>query len=198
MTDTTQATTAKLSLASFTENPDNPSVATDEAFTRLVEKIRRNPDGLKANRLAYITDDPRFPGQRLVLSGNKRLRALKLILGETGEIPADYTEDITPMTTEQRRVYLVAANIVEGEWEASLLKELYTAEELGSLLGSDSLDSLVESVEGPAPAASAADDEMVDFAITLPSDDYRRAYLLLVSRNDDISAALMEFVNERS
>ena len=69
---------------------------------------------------------------------------------------------------------------------------------LGSLLGSDSLDSLVESVEGPAPAASAADDEMVDFAITLPSDDYRRAYLLLVSRNDDISAALMEFVNERS
>ena len=187
-------------LSTLIENPDNPSAATDEEFARLVEKIRRNPDGLKANRIAYVSDDPRFPGRRVVLSGNKRLRALKAIYGDEASIPDDYTQDITPMTSEQRRIYLVAANVVEGEWDSELMRELYTPEELGSLLGEDALDKLAAEVESAAaaPADSSHDDEMVELSITLPSEDYRKAYLALVSRNDNISTALMEAVDERA
>jgi hypothetical protein len=187
-------------LSTLIENPDNPSAATDEEFARLVEKIRRNPDGLKANRIAYVSDDPRFPGRRVVLSGNKRLRALKAIYGDEASIPGDYTQDITPMTSEQRRIYLVAANVVEGEWDSELMRELYTPEELGSLLGEDALDKLAAEVESAAaaPADSSHDDEMVELSITLPSEDYRKAYLALVSRNDNISTALMEAVDERA
>lgn len=197
-------------LSEFVENPDNPSAASDEVFARLVEKIRRNPDGLAANRIAYITDDPRFVGKKLVLSGNKRLRALNqiasgggLILdGESkispdGHIPADWTEDITSMTTEQRRIYLVAANVVEGEWDAAMLKELYTPEELAPLVGDDTLDSLLAEVQTADLGRDAADhdSETVELAITLPAEDYRHAYLALVSRNEDIGRALMEVVD---
>ncbi len=196
MTD--QVETAKASLADFVENPDNPSVATDEAFARLVEKLRRVPDALAANRIAYITDDPRFPDKRLVISGNKRLRALRLIYGDDGSIPAEWTQDITPMTTEQRRVFLVAANVVEGEWDAALMRELYAPEELAPLMGADALDSLLETVSAAVSPDSAAEAETVELAITLPADDYRRAYIALVSRNEDISKAFMEFIDERS
>lgn len=195
-----QDPTVQLRLADFVENPDNPSTASDEVFARLVEKLRRNPGGLAANRIAYITDDPRFSGQRVVLSGNKRLRALKLIYGEDGAIPAEWTEDITPMTTEQRRVFLVAANVVEGEWDAALMRELYTAEELGALLGDDALDNLLSEVQTAQPGSDAGshDSETVELAITLPAEDYRRAYLALISRNEDIGRALMEVVDGRA
>lgn len=191
--------TESLALSAFVENPDNPSVATDEAFARLVEKLRRVPDALTANRIAYITDDPRFPDKRMVISGNKRLRALRLIYGDDGSIPAEWTQDITHMTTEQRRVFLVAANVVEGEWDAALLRELYTAEELAPLMGDDALDSLLATVSSSVAAdGSAAEAETVELAITLPAEDYRRAYVALVSRNEDISKAFMELINEHA
>ena len=197
-------------LSEFVENPDNPSAASEEVFARLVEKIRRYPDGLAANRIAYITDDSRFPGKKLVLSGNKRLRALNQIASEgglilygeskispDGRIPADWTEDITSMTTEQRRIYLVAANVVEGEWDVAMLKELYTPEELAPLVGDDVLDSLLAEVQTADLGRDAVDhdSEIVELAITLPADDYRHAYLALVSRNEDIGRALMEVVD---
>ena len=203
--------TLKTSLSDFVENPDNPSIATDEAFERLVGKIRRNPDGLSANRIAYVVDDSRFPGKKLVLSGNKRLRALNriaaeggLILdGETkispdGEIPAVWTEDVTPMTTEQRRIYLVAANVIEGEWEVSLLNELYTPDELSTLLGEDALDAVTASAEMALARSDDHADDSVELKIKLPSEDYRHVYLALISRNDDISRAFMEIIDGRA
>lgn len=189
----------RLWISRFVENPDNPSEATDEAFARLVEKLRRVPDALAANRIAYVTDDPRFPDKRLVISGNKRLRALKLIYGDDASIPVEWTQDITPMTTEQRRVFLVAANVVEGEWDAALMRELYSADELAPLMGDDALDSLMATAESTAAAdLAAAQAETVELAITLPAEDYRRAYIALVSRNEDISKAFMELINEHA
>ena len=190
----------KLWLSSFVENPDNPSEATNAAFARLIEKLRRIPEALAANRLAYVTDDPRFPGKRMVLSGNKRLRALKLIYGDESSIPIEWTENITSMTTEQRRIYLIAANVVEGEWDVALMRELYSEAELAPLIGEEALDSLMAVVDGSAADASASggshDDEMVELAITLSAEDYRRAYVALVSRNENISKALMEAIDE--
>ena len=78
-----------VSLARFAENPENPQTVTAENFARLVEKVRRLPEGLKANSIAFVRDDPRAPGLCMVISGNKRLRALKAIYGDAGEVPAE-------------------------------------------------------------------------------------------------------------
>lgn len=131
-------------LAELVENPDNPQTVTDEAFERLVEKIRKNPDGLRANRIAFVTDHP--AGKFVVLSGNKRLRALKRILGENGKAPAEWFQDITSMTESERREFLVNANICEGDWDVSKLLEQYERDELVGLMGADDVDKLLESV----------------------------------------------------
>lgn len=74
-----------MNLNELRENPNNPSKCTDEQLNRLVDKLKRVPLGLKAMRIAYVTDDP--DGGKMVISGNKRLRALKLIYGEDAELP---------------------------------------------------------------------------------------------------------------
>lgn len=76
----------KLSL--FIENPDNPQTVTDEAFADLVKSVQESPETLEASRIAYCTDyvspitGVSYVGQRVVMAGNKRLRALKRIHGD--------------------------------------------------------------------------------------------------------------------
>lgn len=129
-------------LGDFVENPDNPRTISDEAFARLVEKLKAVPDGLTAMRIAYVTDHP--AGARVVLSGNTRRRALKKIRGANGEAPAEWFQDITSMTEEQRRKFIVAANKSDGEWDLDALLEQYDADELGELGLSDLIDKTLE------------------------------------------------------
>ncbi len=133
-----------VNLARFCENPDNPQTVTAEAFARLVEKVRKIPDGLKANSIAYVSDDPRGKGLNMVISGNKRLRALKAIYGESGIVPAEWFVDVTGMTAQERREFLVNMNVNEGAWEVDKLMEQYSPEELNAA----GLSSIVESMGG--------------------------------------------------
>ena len=133
-----------VNLARFCENPDNPQTVTAEAFARLVEKVQKIPDGLKANSIAYVSDDPRGKGLNMVISGNKRLRALKAIYGESGIVPAEWFVDVTGMTAQERREFLVNMNVNEGAWEVDKLMEQYSPEELNAA----GLSSIVESMGG--------------------------------------------------
>lgn len=45
----------KMKLSECVENPDNPSKASDADFKALIEKLRRNPNGLKADRIAMAS-----------------------------------------------------------------------------------------------------------------------------------------------
>lgn len=117
-------------LADFVENPENPQTVTDDNFARLVGKLRRVPEGLTAMRIAYVTDDPRFPGVGMVLSGNKRLRALRQIYGDGGEVPAAWFQDVTGMSAAERHEFIIDANVNEGEWDLEKLLEQYGAAEL--------------------------------------------------------------------
>lgn len=157
-------------LGDFVENPDNPRKISDEAFARLVEKLKRVPEGLCAMRIAYVTDHP--AGRRVVLSGNTRLRALKRIRGENGEAPAAWFEDITSMTKEQRREFIVAANKSDGEWDLDRLLEQYGADELAAV----GLDDLIKKTTGSA-APSAADDEDIAKEATLK--DFVKVHFLV-------------------
>lgn len=120
-----------MQLKQFIENPDNPSAAGEAEIKRLAGKIKRVPDGLKALRIAYVTDA--MPGQNMVISGNKRLRVLKEMYGDDWEIPDQYVQDVTSMSEEQRKEFIITANVVDGHWDLEKLENDYDPEFLADL-----------------------------------------------------------------
>lgn len=130
-----------MKLSELVENPDNPSVATDEEMKRLKGKLERVPRGLTAMRIAYVTD--KIEGKKMVISGNKRLRVLKEQFGEDTELPDEYFQDVTSMSEAERHEFIVTANISDGHWDAKKLLEQYDTSELSELMEQTSLDALL-------------------------------------------------------
>ena len=130
-----------MKLDEFIENPDNPSIGTEEDIKRLEGKLTRVPEGLKAMRIAYVTD--KIPGKKMVISGNKRLRALKKLHGESVDLPDEWFQDVTSMSEAERHEFIVTANISDGHWDARKLLEQYDTSELASLMDSIALSQLV-------------------------------------------------------
>ena len=190
-------------LGDFVENPDNPQTVTDQAFEKIVRLVEKNPDGLKADRIAYVTDHP--AGKFVVLSGNKRLRALKRIHGDDFDAPADWFQDITGMSDDQRDEFIVDANINEGRFDADKLLALYDRDELTEWVGEDRIGQLISVVESspdvaasPQGGASADAVKMVDFKIVLSSAEYKEATERLRKLSDDTSTAFMRVINGKS
>ena len=130
-----------MKLDEFIENPDNPSIGTEEDIKRLEGKLTRVPEGLKAMRIAYVTD--KIPGKKMVISGNKRLRALKKLHGDSVDLPDEWFQDVTSMSEAERHEFIVTANISDGHWDARKLLEQYDTSELSSLMDSIALSQLV-------------------------------------------------------
>lgn len=192
-------------LDAFAENPDNPSVASDDAIARLMKKLRKVPDGLKASRIAYVTDYVTRKGVSMsqwfvVLSGNKRLRVLKEIYGESADVPADWFQDVTSMPPDARREFIVNMNVVEGEWIASLLMQQYSRDELKELMGKDELDSILADLPRPQQLADNAEIEPSSFAETmtlkfqLTRAERDRALEALKALDPDLAKALMKLL----
>ena len=160
-TTITEKTMVKL--ADFVENPDNPSTATDEEIARLAGKLKRVPLGLTAMRIAYVTDraDAGLAGKRVVISGNKRLRCLKAAFGEDGECPEEWFADVTAMSESERHEFIVSANVSDGSWDVDKLLAQYDKSELGELMGEESVEKLLESVESADAAEGLMDDDAV-------------------------------------
>ena len=191
-----------MKLSELVENPDNPQEITDAAFEKVVRFVRENPIGLTADRIAYVTDHP--AGKRVVLQGNKRLRALKLIYGETAEVPDDWFQDITLMSEDQRNEFVVDANVNDGKIDADKLLARYDREKLEEWISADKIGELIAVVESspsaPASASGKAAEtvKLVEFKIALSSADFKRATEYLCKRSDDMSVAFMEVINARS
>lgn len=100
-------------------NPNNPRTITKEEFERLKNKISRNPDGLKANKIVHENGK--------IIAGNQRFRALQ----ELGlEIKDEYLLDASGWTKEQIREYLIISNVSDGEWDWDMLANEWDADEL--------------------------------------------------------------------
>ena len=188
-------------LSDFVENPDNPQTITDRAFDRLIEKIERIPSGLTAKRIAYVTDHP--AGKYVVLSGNKRLRALKRIHGDDFAAPGDWFQDITAMSQEQRDEYVVTMNVVEGKWIAKMLFAMFPKDELARLM--DDVDVAAILADLPAVQQVAENKEvdqgefgdLMEFKVKLTPEDRDKAIAVLDAINpDDMSAAFMSLISE--
>lgn len=158
-------------LSEFVENPDNPQTVTDEAFADLVESVRRDEAMLAANRIAFATDyvspisGVNHSGVKIVIAGNKRLRALKKIKGEDALVPAEWFFDLTPLGIEARRRWLVRSNVQTGDWETELLMKLYSTDELKSLMNPAALTKLLadfDAAEKPKRKKDADEAPAVD------------------------------------
>lgn len=188
-------------LRDFVENPDNPSTVNDDEFAQVVRLVRENPKGLKADRIAYVTDHP--AGKFVVLSGNKRLRALVAVHGADWDAPADYFQDVTKMSEDERNEFVVDANINDGRFDPDKLLKLYTREELTGYVGEGKIGDLIQLVEtSDATNDSAAEGngeastvKLVYFKLLLPSKDFKRATEYLRRMSDDLAVAFMGVIN---
>ena len=191
-----------MKLSEIVENPDNPQEITDEAFEKIVRLAKENPIGLTADRLAYVTDHP--AGKRVVLQGNKRLRALKLIYGADAEVPDEWFQDVTSMSEDQRDEFIVDANVNDGKLDSEKLLAKYDREKLEEWISADKIGELIAVVESspsaPASASGKAAEtvKLVEFKLALSSADFKRATEYLRKRSDDMSVAFMEVINARS
>lgn len=190
-------------LGDFTENPDNPQEVTEEGFKKIRRLVETNPDGLKADRIAYVTDHA--AGKFVVLSGNKRLRALKQIHGDDFDAPAEWFQDITSMSEEQRDEFIVDANINDGKFATDKLLAMYDREKLEEWVSADKIGDLISVVESsPTPTAKSESGESADavkfvvFKLVLSSAEYKEATERLRKLSDDTSVAFMRVINGKS
>jgi len=196
-------TEATVSLAEFVENPDNPSVATDEDIARLAGKLKRVPLGLTAMRIAYVTDadgDERTRGKKMVISGNKRLRVLKQAYGENGEVPAEWFADVTAMSEAERHEFIVTANVSDGEFLVDKLLADYGKDELADFMKPQELEKLLADI-GETKEQNLAENEeldadafedVIEFKVSLSSEQYDAVVSRLRSVNEDLAVALVE------
>lgn len=196
-----EAVCGLMRLSDFVENPDNPQTITDRAFDRLIEKVERIPIGLTAKRIAYVTDNA--AGKYVVLSGNKRLRVLKRLYGDDAEVSADWFQDITSMSKDQRDEFIVTANVVEGKWIASMLVSMFPKDELLRLM--DDVDVTAILADLPAVQQVAENSEvdqdsfadLMELKVKLTPADRDKAVAVLDEINpDDMGAAFMSLISE--
>lgn len=190
----------EIKLSEFIENPDNPQTITDEAFERLIEKIKRVPDGLTAKRIAYIVDQQ--SGKKIIIAGNKRLRALKIIRGTDGSCPADWFQDVTWMSEDQRREFIINSNVCEGKWVAQLLLSMMSKDELKELMDEQDVIEILADIPSNQQIAEnqeIATGEFVDdmeLKLKLSKEDGEIALRVLRSVNqENLGAALMSIID---
>ena len=160
-----------MKLNELRENPNNPSKCTDEQLERLAGKLKRVPLGLTAMRIAYVTDDPH--GGKMVISGNKRLRVLKKAFGEDGELPDEYFQDVTGMSEEERREFIVDANVNDGDWDLDKLLEQYDKEELNELIGTDIVSKLLNT--------TFPEDEIPEYPNDLDCEELNKPFIAKIT-----------------
>lgn len=173
-----------VALSDFVENPDNPREISEEDFQRLVEKIQRVPSGLTAMRIAYVTDHP--AGKFVVLSGNTRLRVLKKLHGENGCVPAEWFQNITGLTSEQRREFIVVANKSDGKWDLDRLLNQYGRDELDEFGLADLISESKEVGEASGETESEPEEKVTTEKRV---KDFVRAYWLIsapIDRSGDV------------
>ena len=112
---------AMIKLSDIRPNPNNPRTITKKDFERLKRSIKEFEKMLSLRPIVVDKDGT-------IIGGNMRYRAL-LELGYK-EIPDDwirYADDLTP---EERRRFIIADNVQNGDWDWELLANEWDSTEL--------------------------------------------------------------------
>lgn len=134
-------------LSGFRENPDNPQRIGEAEWNKLLGSIRDHEGLLAYRQILHL-------GDGTVVCGNKRLRALKQLHGEDGEVPGSYFVNLDGLPEEERKALMLRDNVQSGEWDVDLLLSQFGQEELAAVLD---LDALLK--DGEKPDYAEFDDE---------------------------------------
>ena len=102
-------------------NPNNPRIIKDDKFKKLVKSISEFPKMLE---LRPIIVDENF----IVQGGNMRLKALHEL--KFKEIPDEWVKQVSDLTEEQKKEFIIKDNVGFGEWDFDDLANNWDAEQL--------------------------------------------------------------------
>ena len=93
-------------------NPKNPRTIKDEAFKKLVKKMRSFPEMLEKRPIVYDSSN-----NYVILGGNRRLDALRVLAKEGMSIKESYFADGASWSEEEKREFIVWDSISDRDWE---------------------------------------------------------------------------------
>ena len=114
-------------LASIKPNARNPRTISKDAFAKLCESIKRDPQFMV---LRPIVVD----GEGIIIGGNMRWRACKQLGME--HLPPGWVRRADDLTPEQRKRFMLVDNAPEGmagEWDDDILAADFDTDELTDL-----------------------------------------------------------------
>ena len=110
-----------MKLSKIKGNPNNPRIIKDDKFKKLVKSISEFPKMLE---LRPIIVDENF----IVQGGNMRLKALQEL--KFKDIPDEWVKQVSDLTEEQKKEFIIKDNVGFGEWDFDDLANNWDAEKL--------------------------------------------------------------------
>lgn len=112
---------SEIDLSTLHLNPRNPRTISKDAFAKLCDSIRRDPEFMPLRPI--VVDD-----SGAVLGGNQRLRAC-IAIGKT-TVPASWVVKASTLTPEQRKRFTIIDNKPAGDWDDDVLSADYETDDL--------------------------------------------------------------------
>ena len=110
-----------MKLSKLKGNPNNPRIIKDDKFKKLVKSISEFPKMLE---LRPIIVDENF----IVQGGNMRLKALQEL--KYKDIPDEWVKQVSDLTEEQKKEFIIKDNVGFGEWDFDDLANNWDVEKL--------------------------------------------------------------------
>jgi DNA modification methylase len=110
-----------MKLSNIKGNPNNPRIIKDDKFKKLVKSISEFPKMLE---LRPIIVDENF----IVQGGNMRLKALQEL--KYKDIPDEWVKQVSDLTEEQKKEFIIKDNVGFGEWDFDDLANNWDVEKL--------------------------------------------------------------------
>ena len=110
-----------MKLSKIKGNPNNPRICKDDKFKKLVKSISEFPKMLE---LRPIIVDENF----IVQGGNMRLKALQEL--KYKEIPDEWIKQVSDLTEEQKKEFIIKDNVGFGEWDFDDLANNWDVEQI--------------------------------------------------------------------
>lgn len=110
-----------MKLSKIKGNPNNPRICKDDKFKKLVKSISEFPKMLE---MRPIIVDENF----IVQGGNMRLKALQEL--KYKDIPDEWVKQVSDLTEEQKKEFIIKDNVGFGEWDFDDLANNWDVEKL--------------------------------------------------------------------
>ena len=111
-----------IKLSTIKPNPNNPRLVKDDKFLLLMESIKKFGEKMMPLRPMVIDEN------NILLGGNMRYKALKEL--KYKEVPKSWVKQVTDLTEDEKREFIIKDNIGFGAWDWDTLANEWDSEQL--------------------------------------------------------------------